>query len=1058
MKATGQLFILSVLVSVATSLCLGQTSSSAISGVVKDASQAVVSGASIAATNVDTGITRSSQSDIQGRFRIGQVPPGTYQITVSMAGFSKETRRDVVLIVGQEASINFTLQVGTVEQEVDVSGAAPVVETTTAAVAAAVSQEQLRELPLNGRSFVDLVSLQAGANTPSTGQGRGPNYGSGAQLSVAGARTDANSFMLDGTDMNATSNNTPGSAAGVQLGVDTIREFQVITSNPKAEYGRNAGAIINAVTRSGTNEWHGSAFEFLRNKVLDARNFFDKQSVPPFKRNQFGVTFGGPIKRDKTFFFLGYEGLRQRLNDTHVWFVPTQQARQGIITDANGLVLRTVAVNPKMPPYLNLYPAPNGRNLGGGIGEFINDDSQPTGENYGSARIDHSFSSKDFFFSRYTTSRGESETVLNLLSNQVFDTSNHYWTAQEDHIFSATLLNTFRAGYNRSLTDVAATNVPGAPVSLGYVPGRPIGELGVGGLSTLGPGGITALVQKQHAFQFEDNLTYTRGAHTMKFGAMAERFRWNTDQPAFIQGQIVFSNVDNLVQAGPTGTSATLLLPQSSTYRAIRSTLLGFYGQDDYRITPNLMLNFGLRWEFTTGLKENNGRLSWLRRGPLLSNNSDLVTGEMYQNRIRNFEPRIGFNWSLDNDQKTVLSGGFGVFHNQILHNAMVSYRAQLPFYFRGTFPNLNAVATFPDIQAMIASVASFRVTRHFDHDNFKTPTFYRFNLGIQRQLSGGMALRVAYVGATGFHMAREQNLNVFPAPVKQADGSLLFPCGPAVSPTCPNPVPQFINPNFDNIPFMTSDSNSEYSSMVVTLQKRFSQGLTFQTSYTYSKCIDDFSNSETNFVGLGRTAQYGPDRKLDRGRCLFNIPHSFVGNWVYELPFGVGKRWLNSGGVANGILGGWQIGGIVTLQQGVPFTVLSTAKYTGFAFSANRPNLKPGIDVNSLTGGPPDRFFDTSAFTVPAAGTLGNAARGLLLGPNLQTVNFTLSKTFSLTERTRLQFRSEYFNLFNRANFSIPNATVFTSPTAGVSPSAGRVTNTATSSRQIQFGLKLTF
>ena len=308
----------------------GQISSSAIVGQVQDATEAVIAGAEVTVTNVETGITRARESGPSGLYRVGELQPGTYQITVSMAGFNREVRQDIVLEFGRELTLNFTLQVGAVEQEVVVTGEAPVVETTISSVATNVSQEQLRELPLNGRSFADLVTLNPGAVTPHIGQGRGANYGFAPQLSVAGARTDANSFRLDGTDLMDTRNQNPGSAAGVQLGVDTIREFQVVTTNGKAEYGRNAGAVVNAVSRSGTNEWHGSAFEFVRNNKMDARQFEDPGDAPPFKRNQFGATFGGPIRRDQTFFFVGYEGLRQRLNDTNVWRVPTAEGRQGI--------------------------------------------------------------------------------------------------------------------------------------------------------------------------------------------------------------------------------------------------------------------------------------------------------------------------------------------------------------------------------------------------------------------------------------------------------------------------------------------------------------------------------------------------------------------------------------------------------------------------------------------------------------------------------------------------------------------------------------------------------
>ncbi|MBI2819141.1 MAG: TonB-dependent receptor [Acidobacteria bacterium] len=1031
-----------------TTTSVGQITSSSISGVVRDASQAVIVGSTVVATNVETGIARTTQSDSGGRYRVGELQPGTYQITVTMPGFSRETRAGITLLVGQELTLNFVLQVGAVEQEVVVTGEAPVVETTISSVATNVSQEQLRELPLNGRSFVDLVTLNPGAVTPTAAQGRGANYGAGPQMSVAGARTDSNSFRIDGTDMNATSNNTPGSAAGVQLGVDTIREFQVITSNTKAEYGRNAGAIINAVTRSGTNEWHGAAFEFLRNDKLDARNFFNPEDLPPFKRNQFGATFGGPIQRDQTFFFLGYEGLRQRLTESPVYKVPTKEAHGGVLPN------KTVKVDSRVQPFLDLYPFPNGEILGGGIGEFIDTVSQPTGEDFGSVRVDHNFSSNDFLFFRYTGTGGDSETLFadRMLSKQFFRTLNQYYTIQEDHVFSAGLLNTFRAGYNRSVTEVGATDVPGAPASATFVPGSAIGQLGVGGLSALGPSGIAPLEQAQHAFQFEDTLAYTSGGHTMKFGAMVERFRWNTDQREFALGSASFRDLESFFLAGPSGVNGTVLLPESITYRALRTTLLAFFAQDDWRVTPSLTLNLGLRWEFTTGLKEVFNNITYMARGPELSTQADLIRGEFWKNRIKIFEPRLGFNWAFGADQKTALSGGFGIFHNQLLHNNLVSFRAQLPFFLRLSNGNFNFSNQFPDVRAAILAAGTTPQTQHraFDHDNLKTPTFYRYNLALQREFPGEMALRVAYVGARGAHMNRRQALNVFPIPVTRPDGSLYFP---------PAPVPQLINPNFGRIEWMSSDVNSFYNSLAVNLQKRFSRGLTFQVSYTWSKSVDDYSQSETNYQGeTGANPQYGPDRKLERARSTFNVPHVFVANYIYELPLGSGKAFLNSGGVATAILGDWQIGGVVTLEQGNVFTVGSSAPTAGYQFRANRPNLKPGIDVNTLTGGPRERFFDPTAFTVPPPGTIGNASRNLLLGPPLYTVNFTASKYFSLGERMRLQFRGEFFNLFNHTNFSIPNARVFTSQSGAINPSAGRITQTSTTARQVQLGLKLTF
>ena len=663
---------------------LGQISSSAIVGVVQDATEAVIAGAEVTVTNVETGISRARESGPSGLYRVGELQPGTYQITVTMPGFNREIRRDIVLEVGREISLNFTLQVGAVEQEVVVTGEAPVVETTISSVATNVSQEQLRELPLNGRSFADLVTLNPGAVTPHIGQGRGANYGFAPQLSVAGARTDANSFRLDGTDLMDTRNQNPGSAAGVQLGVDTIREFQVVTTNGKAEYGRNAGAVVNAVSRSGTNEWHGSAFEFVRNNKMDARQFEDPGDVPPFKRNQFGATVGGPIRRDQTFFFVGFEGLRQRLNDTNVWRVPTAEGRQGI-----GLLDPGETVDPRVVPYINLYPlpSPSGRDYGDGTADLFEDRSQPTTENFISGRIDHHISESDFLFGRYTISRANTTRVDNrLLSSAATSTSKQIFTIQEDHIFGPTLLNTFRLGLSRSLGNVTPTQVEGVPESLGFAPGVLLGTISADNVTALGPNGIGIVDDVQNSFQFENNLSYTNGPHTLKFGAMAQRFQWNTDNPAFWQGSYNFDSLEGFLRAGKgSGTDATYRLPESSTNRGVRTVLLAFFAQDDWRVSPSLTLNLGFRWEFTTGMSEVNDKVAYLGADVYQATLDDLILGQLWKNHIKNFEPRLGFNWAIGQDQMTALSGGFGIFHNQILHNSFVSFRSQLPFNFRAT-------------------------------------------------------------------------------------------------------------------------------------------------------------------------------------------------------------------------------------------------------------------------------------------------------------------------------------------------------------------------------------
>ncbi|MSO19733.1 MAG: TonB-dependent receptor [Acidobacteria bacterium] len=1054
-------------------MIFAQANSSALSGVVRDPSAAVITGAAITVTNSETGLTRTRESDPAGRYRVGELPPGTYQITVSMAGFNRETRKDLVLQVGQELGLSFTLQIGALEQEIVVTSEAPVVETTTASVARVVSQEQLRELPLNGRSFTDLITLDTMASTPGNQAKGTANYGNSAQLTVAGARSDSNSFTLDGTDINGTANGSPGSAAGVQLGVDTIREFQVITANAKAEYGRNSGAIVNAVTRSGTNDMHGTLFEFLRNKTLDARRFIDlptaqnpNGSLPPFKRNQFGGSLGGRIKQDKSFYFLAYEGLRQRLTETQVYRVPTADGRRGIGAGVLNTVTNTrpdVVVHPSIVPYVNLWPSPSlgSRSYGDGTADYFGPVVQPTNENFGSARFDHTYSEKDFLFARYTTSRGDSVIPSQLLSDSSFLSANQFITAQYDRIISSTMLNMFRAGFNRSFNDISPGQAPGGE-NLGFTPGQPIGSLGPTPLSTLGPAGIVRLYQVQNSFQFDDNLTINRGAHTWKFGTAVQRFQWNSDQPAFVQGSITFNSFTNFLLAGPTGTGATFLLPESSTYRHIRTTMYGFYGQDDWRVSPRLTINYGLRWEFTTGLKETDDLVSYIL-DPQTSRLEDVKVGELWDNKIKNFQPRLGLNWSLDEESKTVLSGGLGIFHNQVLHNSMVSFRAQQPFYFRGSFAGINSVGVFPNVRAMIATTANgadqptaaaFRVTRTFDHDNFKTPTYYRYNMTIQRALPGQLVARVGYVGSFSRHLARRQGLNTFPQPIKQADGSLFFPCATA-SAVCSTPAPQFINPNFSQIEWMSSDANSSYNALTANLQQKFRNGMSFQASYTYSKCIDDASSSETNYSTAATLGQWSPDRTLERARCNFNIPHAFVANGLYELPFGSGRSFMNSGGVADWVLGNWQIGGVLTIQQGLPFTVTTNFRAPGFTgFAANRPNTSPNADATKATQEPfgtREQFFDTSIFSNPAGGTLGTAGRNYLLGAPLVQLNFTLSKSFSISEQTKLQFRSEYFNALNQTNLSFPATNI---NVAG----AGRITDTSTKARQIQLALKLTF
>ena len=1049
---------------------LAQVTTGTISGTVTDSTGAVLPGAKVVILNEDTGIPRTVQPESAGRYLAPGLSLGKYRVTTSLEGFQTEVRSGIVLTVGREAVVNFQLQVGAITQTVEVRGEAPLVESTTAAGGSLVDERAIRDLPLNGRSYDQLALLQPGV-TAYAGGNAGFSYGAGVRFSVSGGRSYTNSFLLDGTDINDAANGTPGGAAGLNLGVEGIREFRILTSTYSAEYGRASGAVVNSVTKSGTNELHGVAFHFLRNSALDARNFFDRDpsnplvrsDPPPFKRNQFGGALGGPIQKDRTFFFGNYEGLRQRLATTGFATVPTAEAKNGILPvldrDNRAVGTRTVPVNPAVRPFLALYPNPNGNIHADGTGNFLSANSVPTTEDYLMVRIDHQVNQNHSLFGRYSFD-DDSRVELNSLANVEAATRarRQYATLQLNSSLSPVLLNNFRFAFNRSgqFTDSLPTEQ--LPPEVSFIPGLTIGNLGIRGRSAasatvyavLGTSDSAPRSYNYNLFEWGDDLTYIRGKHSLKFGGSAKRIRDNTAQNTSLRGLYSFDTFETLLLGTPASFSA--VKPGQDAYRGIRQSIFNVYGQDDLKVNSRLTLNLGIRWEAATEPGEVNGKVSNLVR---LTDPAVTVLDRYFQLSKKNIQPRVGFAWQFNSSGTSVVRGGFGIFHDQVVP---LFYSLQVnkypPFYellqVNATAPNIR----FPDAYLQLGQQSLVRLTAVAP--NHKTPAKNHYQISIQQQLFTDMVVEAAYVGskATNLWRVSEHNTRQYVL----VNGQKFFPAG---SPRK--------NPNFDEIRTITTDTDSNYNSLQLKVRRTSSRGLQFQVAYTYAKSIDELSGiGTTDIENRDSGASLDPeDPGRDRGRSIFDMTHNFVVNFSYPIPVRFQQK------VPSFLLGGWEVSGITTLRSGQPST-----PQLGFEHSRNggggrgdRPDLVPGASLNPIQGvtagctgtpageklGTPNRWFDPCAFQLPAIGTYGNVGRTTITGPGLRTFDLSLVKNFSLSEAAKLQFRAEFFNLFNRANFGAPRPLPLASN--GSHPStAARITNTTTTSRQIQLAMKISF
>jgi hypothetical protein len=1062
--------------------------SAIVSGTVTDQSGAVVSGATVTVKSVDTGSVRTTSTDDSGIYRVFSLPVGEYEIRAQKPSFTDAVRTGVHLVVGQSATVDLGLRVGGASQEVTVNADAPVVNVVTRDISGLVGEQQIKDLPLNGRSYDELLTLNPGVvnfTWEKTGGIGVSNSTNGNNFAVSGNRPQQNLFLLNGVEFTGAAENNmqPGGTSQQLLGVDAVREFNVLRDSYDAEYGKRPGAQVLIVTQSGTNAFHGSLYEFLRNNNFDARNFFDPPSVPGFHRNQFGAALGGPIRKDKTFVFANYEEFRQHLHQTGVDLVPDNNARNGFLpcqivspapNPCPGSGLAFVGVS----PLISAWPVPTpGAPDFGGIAEALNSPLQTIRDDFGTIRLDHNFSRNDFLSGVYTIddSADFTPTSTNLYAADVATLREQVVSLQETHIFSPTVLNTARVGFSRAGYFFTGEPTPGTPAASlpGFLAGDQIGALVVGGSAASNPTAQISLAGSNNGsnlriarnlFTYEDQVSFTKGRHQFNFGAWFERLQSNELIALSQYGQATFTSLQTLLQ----GTIGTLLYDPAPTPLGWRSLYGAFYAEDVIRLNSRLTLSLGFRDEFTNGWNEVHGRASTytfpngiISTQPHIGNSAFTVNNGKFLP-----QPRIGLAWSpFGNQNKTVLRAGFGMYND--LQDAL-GYRTDQNAPFNPTYsvPS-QPVSQLPLLPSGPVPSTAKLVPGGVQPD-LQTPTLISWSFRIQQEITANTDLTVGYVGSHGYHEilgidANEPFPVICPAAPCPANYPGNFPAGIAGTPVPAGTyyVPTATKPNaaIANTWTYFSEADSSYHALQVDLNHRFSTGFALRGVYTWSKTIDDGDSLNATTSGGEPALASNPfNLRADRGLANFDVRNAGAVSGLYELPFGRGKRFLsNASGFGNGLASGWTMNAILTLQEGFPFTPQLSYNPSNNGDTRNpvRPFVNPAFAGPVILGNP-NQWFNPAAFLAPpnSSGFYGNLGRDTLIGPGLATLDFSVFKDTRIRERLNLQFRAEFFNILNRANFNTPNAITFT-PT-GVSPTVGVITSTATTSRQIQFGLKL--
>ena len=1050
-----------LMLAIAMGLARAQVVGASIGGQVRDGTGAALAGATVTVRNVDMGTTRTMTTGADGRFSARSVPVGAYTVSAAHTGFQSQQRDGIFLAIGQTVNVNLTLSVGAVQQNVTVSGEPSGVNTTTHSTSGVVTTRELQALPINGRSYDELLTQNPAAvnfnEVKSGGAGSSP-ASLGNSFSVSGRRPQDNLFLLNGIEYSGANvlNVVPGGVSGVLLGIDSVREFNTMSDSYGAAYGKRDGAQVSIVTMSGTNALHGNLFEQVRNNVLDARNYFDRGSTPEFVRNQFGGALGGPIRKNKFFLFGNYEGYRNHQDLTSVSVVPDTQARNGYLPDTTGAE-QYVGLAPGVAPLFAMWPAQNGPELladglATGIAEAYSEPPSNIRDDFGTTRFDDNLGDKDLLFAAYTIDDSEADTPgPNPLTRVESGLREQVFSLQEQHVISPSVLNTARIGFSRGSYGLQSQ----PPVELpGFVAGRQFGTLIIAGstsasgasqLTQAGSSASSGNTSARNLFTIDDHTYWSRGPHQLEAGLWMQIIESNDNSAQNTLGQASFATLPAFLA----GTIYTFGVIPQPTEIGWRTKEYAAFVEDIWKAAPRLELRGGLRLESTDGWNASHGRAAnyAVVAGVVQSDPYTGASALLANNAKELFSPRVGFAWDVLGKGKTAVRGGVGLYHSLL---DTLDYRLDQTAPYNAAYSIKNLTVATAQITPGGTLPGSPSSSPGTVQTNIDTPAVVNWTLRLEQQIAPRTTLTVGYVGSHAYHQLISEDLNE-PTPNYLPDGTPYYPAGVKNA-----------NPSLGKTTSWVSQGVALYNALRVDVRRSLANGIQLRGIYTYSKNLDDGSAIAQGVATAATPAfvEFPLQPKRDWGLASTDVRHQAAVNGLWNLDSGPLHQMLaNSSASARSTAGGWTLSGVFNFQTGLPFTPQLGYNPTGNGDSRNpvRPSWNPAFS-GSLYPHTPGQWFNANAFLPPAAGFYGNVQRNSLTGPNATQLDLAAIKEVPLEPQVRLQFRADFFNILNHTNFQIPNEIVYAAATGGISPTAGLITATSTTSRQIQFGARLAF